>query len=263
MKVSPGSDSVLSGTLPAADAFANEVSRRLDENAQNESLTAAARMFMVESTRPKYSYNFSWLGRPIIQYPQDMLAMQEILWTVKPDLVIETGIAHGGSLVFYASLLTLNAACGGPADAVVLGIDIDIRSHNRRAIEQHPMFERIHLIEGSSTAPDVADQARRRAQSAARVVVCLDSNHTHEHVLAELELYARLTTPGSYCVVFDTIIEDLPPNMYPDRPWSTGNNPKTAVKEYLAAHPEFEIDYQIDSKLLISVSPNGYLKRVR
>jgi cephalosporin hydroxylase len=210
----------------------------------------------------RYSYNFSWLGRPIIQYPQDIIAMQEIIWQVQPDLIIETGIAHGGSLIFYASMLELNAACGGPKDAEVLGIDIEIRSHNRKAIEEHPLFSRISMIEGSSIAADVITQAKQKARGKQRVLVCLDSNHTHAHVLAELHAYAALTTIGSYCVVFDTIIEDMPADFFPDRPWGRGNNPKTAVREYLKIHPEFKIDKGIEHKLLITVAPDGYLKRV-
>ena len=215
------------------------------------------------STAPKYSYNFSWLGRPIIQYPQDIVAMQEIIWRVNPDLIIETGIAHGGSLIFSASMLELNAACGGPQNAEVLGVDIDIRAHNREAIEAHPMFKRISMIQGSSIAPEIIEQVKAKASGKQRVLVCLDSNHTHDHVLAELQGYARLTSVGSYCVVFDTIIEDMPDEMFPDRPWGPGNNPKTAVWEWLKTNTEFEIDKQTDYKLLISVAPDGYLKRVR
>ncbi|MGC8603010.1 MAG: cephalosporin hydroxylase family protein [Desulfomonilaceae bacterium] len=217
---------------------------------------------MLASIRHKYSYNFAWLGRPIIQYPQDIIAMQEIIFEVKPDLIIETGIAHGGSLIFYASMLELVAACGGP-DGVVLGIDIDIRAHNRKAIEEHPMFKRISMIEGSSIAPEIITQVNEKAKDKKSIMVCLDSNHTHDHVLAELNAYAPLTSVGSYCVVFDTIIEDMPADFFPDRPWGPGNNPKTAVREYLKDHPEFEIDKSIEHKLLITVAPDGYLKRVK
>jgi cephalosporin hydroxylase len=192
-----------------------------------------------------------------------MIAMQEIIWAVQPDLIIETGIAHGGSLIFSASLLELNAACGGPRDAEVLGVDIDIRAHNRAAIEAHPMFKRITMIEGSSIAPEIIAQVKAKAAGKQRVLVCLDSNHTHAHVLAELEAYAPLTSVGSYCVVFDTVIEDMPAELFPDRPWGPGNNPKTAVWDYLKTHPEFEIDRSIQHKLLITVAPDGYLQRVK
>ena len=243
--------------------FEQEVKDRIVGNGENANLRADATAFMKSSLGPQYSYNFSWLGRPIIQYPQDLVAMQEIIWSVQPDLIIETGIAHGGSLIFSASMLELNAACGGPQNAEVLGVDIDIRAHNREAIEAHPMFKRIAMIQGSSIAPEIVEQVKAKAVGKQRILVCLDSNHTHDHVLAELEAYAQLTSVGSYCVVFDTVVEDTADCCPSDRPWGKGNNPKTAVWEYLKAHPEFEIDKNIDYKLLISVAPDGYLKRVR
>lgn len=226
-------------------------------------LKKAADIFMQASAQPKYSYNFTWLGRPTIQYPQDIIAMQEIIWQVKPDLIIETGIAHGGSLIFHASMLELNAICGGPEDAQVLGIDIEIRPHNRKAIEAHPMFRRITMIEGSSTDKGTAEQVYDFAKSKKNILVCLDSMHTHDHVLKELELYSPLVTKGSYIVVFDTIIEDMPPGSFPDRPWDKGNNPKTAVWEFLKTTDRFAIDKSIQYKLLITVAPDGYLRRVR
>ncbi len=231
-------------------------------NESEISLQQQAQSFFETSITTKYSYKFSWLGRPIIQYPQDMVAMQELIWKVQPDLIIETGIAHGGSLIFSASMLELNAICGACQDAEVLGVDIDIRAHNREAIEAHPMFKRISMIQGSSVDPEIIEQVKAKASGKQKILVCLDSNHTHDHVLAELEAYAPLTSVGSYCVVFDTVIEDLPDNMFSDRPWSKGNNPKTAVWEYLKTHPEFEIDKSIQDKLLITVAPDGYLKRV-
>jgi cephalosporin hydroxylase len=253
--------------------FVKEVAERIASFDINEELKSTAAAFMRASTQPKYSYNFSWQGRPIIQYPQDMIAMQELIWTVKPDLILETGIAHGGSLIFSASMLAQLDMCDAiEAGAVfdpsrskrkVLGVDIDIRAHNRAAIEAHPMSSRIAMIQGSSVAPDVVQDVRDFAAGYNRVLVCLDSNHTHEHVIAELQAYAPLTSVGSYCVVFDTVIEDFPTGMYPDRPWGPGNNPKSAVFEFLKSHSEFEIDKTIDHKLLISVAPDGYLKRVR
>ncbi|RPH37075.1 MAG: cephalosporin hydroxylase [Chloroflexi bacterium] len=244
-------------------AFDDEVRERIEANGRNGPLREAARSFMRESTEPKYSYNFAWLGRPIIQYPQDIVAMQELIWAVQPDLVIETGIAHGGSLILWASLLELNAACGGPADAGVIGVDIEIRPANRDAIEGHPMHRRITMIEGSSVDPVVRSQVEGAAAGRERVLVCLDSNHTHAHVLAELEAYAPLASIGSYCVVFDTVIEDLPADAHPDRPWGPGDNPKTAVLEFLRSHAEFEVDRAIEDKLLITVAPGGYLRRIR
>lgn len=241
--------------------FKNEIKERIAAIGQNEELKASAHSFLKTSLAPKYSYNFTWLGRPIIQYPQDMIAMQEIIWEVKPDLIIETGIAHGGSLIFFASMLELVAACTGN-EGEVLGIDVDIRPHNRKAIEEHPMHKRISMIQGSSIAPDIIAQAIEKAKGKQRILICLDSNHTHEHVLAELEAYAQLTTVGSYCVVFDTVIEDMPEDFFPDRPWGPGNNPKTALHQYIKKHPEFEIDKSIHQKLLITVAPDGYLKRI-
>ncbi|CAG0939490.1 Rhamnosyl O-methyltransferase [Candidatus Brocadiaceae bacterium] len=242
--------------------FEQEVQQRINDIAENTELKTKAHEFLEASLTPKYSYNFSWLGRPIIQYPQDIVAMQEIIWQIKPDLIIETGIAHGGSLIFSASMLELIAHCTG-IEGKVLGLDIDIRPHNRAAIEAHPLFKRISMIEGSSIAPDIINQVYEKAKGKQRILVCLDSNHTHDHVLAELEAYAPLTTVGSYCVVFDTIVQDIPDELSFDRPWQQGNNPKTAVWEYLKTHDEFQIDASIHNKLLITVAPDGYLKRVR
>lgn len=242
-------------------SFEKEVKERIDAIGQNEELKSSAHHFMKASLTPKYSYNFSWLGRPIIQYPQDMIAMQEIIWEVKPDLIIETGIAHGGSLIFSAAILELVAVCTG-SEGEVIGIDIDIRPHNRKAIEEHPMYKRISMIQGSSIAPKIVAQIVEKTKGKKRILVCLDSNHTHGHVLAELEAYAPLTTIGSYCVVFDTVVEDMPKELAGNRPWGPGDNPKTAVYEYLKTHPEFEIDKAIENKLLITVAPDGYLKKI-
>ena len=252
--------------------FEEEVMSRIKENQSNFSLLEAAHRFMIESILPKYCYNFSVFGRPIIQYPQDILAMQELIWKIKPDLIIETGIAHGGSLILNASMLALQDMCDAIEQRVifnptvskrkVLGIDIDIRPNNRKAIEEHPMASRIQIIQGSSIDPKVIVQVKKVSQDYKRILVCLDSNHTHSHVLGELKAYAPMTSIGSYCVVFDTVVEDMPSHMFPDRPWGPGNNPKTAVREYLKNHPEFEIDKSIEYKLLITVASDGYLKRV-
>ena len=214
--------------------------------------------FIRETGKYKYTYNFTWLGRPIIQFPQDIVAVQEIIWKVKPDLIIETGIAHGGSLILSASILEL---IGG--DGRVLGIDIDIRDHNRVEIENNPLYRRICMIEGSSIDEKIAEQVYAFAENGKRIMVFLDSMHTHDHVLRELELYSPLVTKGSYLVVFDTIIEDMPDNFFPNRPWGKGNNPKTAVWEFLNKNDCFEIDKEIENKLLITVAPDGYLKCVR
>ena len=248
---------------PEYEQFKREGRAEAAAQGADEALQRSTREWMNLANARKYSYHFEWMGRPIIQYPQDVMAMQEVIWRVQPDLIIETGIAHGGSLIFSASMLELNAACGGPADARVLGVDIDIRAHNRTAIEAHPMSRRISMIQGSSIAPQIVAQVQAHAAGKRRVLVSLDSNHTHEHVLAELQAYAPLVSVGSYCMVFDTVIEDMPASMFPDRPWGPGDNPKTAVWEYLKTHPEFEIDKEIDHRLLVTVAPDGWLRRVR
>lgn len=253
------------------ESFAAKVATRLQDNRSDRDLLHAAHEFMRTSTKPKYSYNFSALSRPIIQYPQDMVAIQELIWAVKPDLVIEAGIAHGGSLILSASMLALLDYCDALAAGElldpakpkrrVMGIDIDIRAHNRAAIEAHPMASRIDMLEGSSIAPDMIERVHAAAGEQRRVMVFLDSMHTHDHVLAELEAYAPLVSSGSYCTVFDTIIEDLPADSYPDRPWDVGNNPKTAVREFLAHNDDFVVDEDLEAKLLITVAPGGYLRR--
>jgi cephalosporin hydroxylase len=238
--------------------FINERTQRVEGNGRNKSLQKAAADFNVESNKAQYSYNFSWMGRPIIQYPQDMIVMQELIWEIKPDLIIETGIAHGGSLIYYASIMELIG------HGQVLGIDIDIRQHNKLEIEKHPMFKRIAMIEGSSVSEETVEEVRKFAEGKKKILVCLDSNHTHEHVLQELQFYAPFVSLDSYIVVFDTIVEDLPEGYFSQqRPWGVSNNPKTAVHAFLKANRNFEIDASIDNKVLISVAPNGYLKRVK
>lgn len=243
-------------TNTAIQDFNAECRAEIVAQGQDNNLKNLARDFYNESAKHKYTYHFSWMGRPIIQLPQDMMAMQEIIWQVKPDLVIECGIAHGGSILYYASLLELQG------HGEVLGIDRDIRPHNREAIESHPMFKRVSMIEGSSLDPAVAEQVRAAA-AGKKVILVLDSNHTHEHVLEELRLYAPLVSVDSYCVVMDTVVEDMPADAFPDRPWGPGDNPKTAVWAYLEENRDFEIDYQTQNKLLITVAPDGYLRRIR
>ena len=238
------------------EQFREEVRENIAGLKRDTGLQALSRAWVREISPHKYAYNFSWMGRPIIQFPQDMIAMQEILWSVKPDLVIEAGVAHGGSIVYYASLLELMG------HGEVLGVDIDIRAHNRESIESHAMARRIKLIQGSSIEADTILQVHEMARGK-RVVVVLDSNHTHEHVLAELRAYAPLVCEGGYCVVMDTIVEHMPESMFPDRPWGPGNNPMTAVQAYLKENDHFRIDDDIDAKLLITVAPSGYLRRVR
>lgn len=226
--------------------------------ATREEVWELSKRWINETAKYSYTYGFKWMGLPIIQLPQDIVAMQELVWRLKPDLIIETGVARGGSLVFYASMLEL---IGGPG--IVVGIDIDIRAENRVNIEKHPMSKRIRMIQGSSIQEETVAQVRAITENKKTVLVALDSNHTHEHVLAELKMYSPLVTMDSYIVVFDTIVEDMAEDAFPNRPWGRGNNPKTAVREFIAGNEEFVIDREIDDKLLISVSPEGYLKRVR
>ena len=254
------------------DQFKHEGLKEIESLGADSELAALSIEWINYANAHKYSYHFEWQGRPIIQYPQDMVAMQELIWSVKPDLIIETGIAHGGSLIFSASMLALldmtDAIEGSTvfdprkSRRKVLGIDIDIRPHNKQAIEAHAMASRIQMIQGSSIAPEIIEEVKQMARGYDRILVCLDSNHTHEHVLAELEAYAPLTSKDSYCVVFDTVIEDMPPDMFPDRSWGPGNNPKTAVREFLKSNKKFVIDKTIENKLLITVAPSGYLRRV-
>lgn len=238
--------------------FLNGNRKAIDRMGSDPQLRTLTNEWFRAAAEHEYSYHFSWMGRPIIQFPQDIVAMQELIWKIQPDLIIETGIARGGSLIFYASMLEL---LGG--DRQVLGIDIDIRSHNRNAVEQHPMFNRIALLEGSSVAPEIVRQVESAADGKQCVMVVLDSNHTHDHVQQELACYADMVTPGSYLIVFDSIIEDMPESFSSDRPWGPGNNPKTAVHQFLAANRNFEIDREIQDKLQITVAPDGYLRRVQ
>lgn len=229
----------------------------ISQQAKNKGLILAARVFMEQSVGAQYSYNLDWLGLPIIQYPQDIAAMQEIVWQVKPDLIIETGTARGGSAVFYASMLKLLGR------GKVVSIDIDIRRHNRNAIRQHPLSPYITLIEGSSIAASTLQKVENIANKAKKVLVTLDSLHTHEHVLAELEFYSKFVTRGSYLVVFDTVIGNLPQKYSLGKPWGKDNNPKTAVDEFLKNRRDFILDKGIENKLLLTVAPGGYLKRIK
>ena len=251
--------------------FKEEVQNNIRVLGENQNAQKLGIDFIIQTAALKYSYNFSWLSRPIIQFPQDMIAMQELIWAIKPDLIIETGIAHGGSLIFSASMLALLDMCDAIETGTVfdpkkscrkvLGIDVDIRSYNRKAIEAHPMASRILMIQGSSLDPEIIQQVHTLSSSYSRIMVCLDSNHTHDHVLAELNAYAALTSVTSYCVVFDTVIEDMSKDMFPDRPWGPRNNPKTAVHEFLKNNTNFEIDKEMQNKLLITCAPDGFLRR--
>ena len=237
--------------------FFAEVHENIDGMREDAAVRQATLDWINAIAPHNYTYNFTWLGRPVIQFPQDLAALQEIIWDTRPNLIVETGIAHGGSLIFHASMLQLLGN-----DGRVLGVDIDIRGHNRGEIEVHPMYDRIDMIEGSSIDDAIAALVAKATAKVERVMVVLDSNHTHTHVLRELELYAPLVTKECYLVVCDTLIEDMPAGSFPDRPWDKGNNPHTAVAAYLKTTDRFEVDQAIDAKLQISVAPGGYLKCV-
>jgi cephalosporin hydroxylase len=258
--------------------FKTENAEKIATYPSQQQWHALSNQWMQHAFTQRYMYHFSWMGRPIIQTPNDMVALQEIIWQVKPDLIIETGIAHGGSLILSASLLALldeaeavaNHSTVDPraSKRKVIGIDIDIRAHNRAAIEAHPMAHRIQMIEGSSIAPETLAKVKAAAAGYKNILVCLDSHHTHEHVKAELALYTPFVAIGSYCVVYDTVVEDMPPSIFPDRDWAPGNNPKTAVWEFIdqqntkPGSPRFEIDRSINDKLMITAAPEGWLKRI-
>lgn len=240
------------------EKFAAERAMAVTEMGADQALRAKSIDWMVHADRYKYTYNFTWMGRPIIKFPNDMVAQQEIVWRTRPDLIIETGIAHGGSIIFSASLLELLGK------GRVVGIDVDIRAHNRAEIEKHPMAKRITMIEGGSTDPAVFAQVRELARGATSVMVILDSNHTHQHVYDELKLYADLVTVDNYVILPDTFIEFFPKGYYASsRPWDVGNNPWTAMKQFMAERTDFEIDPEPVNKSLITESFDGYLRRIR
>jgi len=248
--------------MNSIEEFKEEVKENIKRLGEDDALNKMSKEWLLQANLDKYCYNFRWLGRPIIQYPGDIIAMQEIVWEVKPDLIIETGIAHGGSLIFYASLLTLLNNGGH-----VLGIDIDIREHNRKEIEAHPMYDKITMLQGSSIDKNIVEQVHNFAKNYEKVLVVLDSNHSHAHVLEECKSYSSLVTKGSYLVVMDTvtemILQALEGREIPEhykRPWGVGDNPMTAVQEFLKTNNRFEIDESIDAKIQISACPKGFLK---
>ena len=257
--------------MTPTEQFAAQRQERLAAYTQDTGFKDLSRQWLQESMSKMYVYNFDWMGRPVIQYPQDIMAIQELVWRVRPDLIVETGIAHGGSLILSASMLAMLDLCDAietgatlnprQSKRKVIGIDIDIREHNRVAIEAHPMASRIEMIQGSSVAKEVVSQVHMAAQGFNTVMVFLDSMHTHDHVLGELDAYGPLVTSGSYCVVFDTFVDDMPPQFFADRPWDVGNNPKTAVHQWLRGQPDFSIDAQMQARLMVTVAPEGFLRR--
>jgi len=231
--------------------------RFIKKMSNNDELKKITRKWFNKSFNHEYSYHFTWLGRPIIQYPQDMIGLQELIWRIKPDLIIETGIARGGSLIFSASILEIIGR------GRVVGIDIDIRKQNKNEIKKHKLFKRITMVEGSSLDEKIVKRVYNLAKNKKKILLLLDSFHTHDHVLQELELYSKLVRKNNYILVFDTIIEDLPASSFPKRPWGKGNNPKTAVKEFLRINKEFALDKTLERKLLITSCPNGLIKRIK
>jgi len=239
------------------EEFNLHVKENIEQLGQSQEMQDLGVEFVRRTAKHNYSYNFSWMGVPVIQFPQDLLAMQELIWRIKPDVIIETGVARGGSIVFYASMMEMM----GIQDGQVIGIDIDIRAHNREAIESHPMSTRIKLIQGSSVDPSVVEQVKKLTLNKKNIMVCLDSMHTEEHVFKELKFYSEFVSKGSYLVVFDTSIDDMPSDFFNDRPWGPDNNPKTAIDKFLLSSDDFEIDKTVCNKLLVTVARSGYLKR--
>ena len=231
---------------------------RIAAMAADSAFRTLTREWFNASCRHRYSYHFTWLGLPVIQYPQDLIAMQEVIWRTRPELIVETGIARGGSLVFFASMLEMIGSSGR-----VVGVDVEIRRHNRAAIESHPLAKRITMLEGSSIDGAIVEEVRTMARAIRSILVVLDSNHTHEHVLRELELYSPLVRKGGYVIVMDTVVEDLPAELFPERPWGPGDSPRTAVQAFLKNNDRFQVDAEIENKLLLTVAPGGYLKRVK
>ena len=253
-------------------AFQSECESNIRNYSKEENWKSISNEWMQHAFDKKYMYNFTSLGRPIIQNPEDMVAFQELVWSVKPDLIIEMGVAHGGSLIQSAAMLAQLDLCEAieagsswnpkNSDRRVLGVDIDIRKHNRDAIEKHPMSSRIEMIEGSSIDSNIIKQVHSIANGYSKIMLCLDSHHTYAHVLAELNAYAELVSVDSYCIVFDTVVEEMPVDMFPDRPWEPGDGPKTAVIQFLTENKNFEVDDNYDQKLLLSCCPHGYLRRI-
>lgn len=246
--------------------FYRESAQNITAMAGDESVRTLTREWLALVARYRYVYNWSWMGLPIIQLPADIVATQEVIWAVKPTVIIETGVARGGSIVFNASQLALLDACDRlqgkqSAKRTCIGIDIDIRSHNRSAIDAHPLASMIVLYEGSSITDETYQFVKQALDPTDRVMVVLDSNHTRDHVLREMQLYSSLVSPGSFMIVHDTGIEGDPEGRDPDRDWGRGNNPLTAVEDFLRVSSDFYPVEDINDKLLITSSPGGYLRR--
>ena len=239
------------------DAFLADRRRNSVALGQDEAAFTASVEAVVRADRHSYAYLWTWLGVPIIQLPADVMATQEVVWDCKPDVVIETGVARGGSLIFMASLLTLIGK------GKIVGVDIDIRAHNRRSIEEHALTNLVTLIEGPSTDPETIARVRETIPDGASVMVILDSDHSYDHVLDELRVYGPLVTPGQFLVVADTLLGRLTPEQTPKARadvWEPGNEPLSALREYMRETDRFSIDEAINGKLILSSSPGGYLR---
>ena len=252
--------------------FENECAEECYKQARDKSFIKLSDSWLNKSWRYKYTYHFKWMDRPIIQMPQDILALQEIIWKVKPDLIIETGIAHGGSICLSASLLALlemEDSYNKPElnnkknNRKVIGIDIDIRKHNKEKLNNHFLSEKMVMIEASSVDLKTFAKVKKISEDYSNILVILDSNHTGEHVLKELNLYGSLVSQNSYCIVFDTIIEKMDDAFSKDRPWSKKNSPKSAIEKFLKTNETFEIDHSVDDRLVLSMAPGGFLKKIR
>lgn len=239
------------------DEFAKKARTQALALGQDRTVFDSSIDILLAANKYDYAYLWTWMGIPIIQLPADIMATQEVIWATKPDVIIETGVARGGSMVFMASLLELLG------NGKVIGVDIDIRAHNRDSIERNPLAKRISLIEGPSTSSSVVDKVRSKIPPGASVMVILDSDHSRDHVLAELRAYASLVTPGCYLVVADTLLGELQPDAElrnRSKAWGKGNEPLSALKIFLEESDRFEVDPVINGKLILSSSTGGYLR---
>lgn len=238
--------------------FKKKVDKNIKLMSQDKNLKKKSIDWMLHADKYKYTYNFRWMGIPIIKFPNDILALQEIIWKVKPDVIIETGIAHGGSIIFSATMLELIGK-----DGLVIGVDIDIRKHNRVEIEKSKFYKRIKMFEGSSVSKKIIKKIKSLIKPKSKVMVFLDSNHTYPHVMKEIEIYSKLVTKNSYLVVEDTFTEFFPKNYFSNRPWDVGNNPLIAINEFLKKNKNFKIDKNLNEKLSITETFDGYLKKIK
>ncbi|CAK7061649.1 MAG: Rhamnosyl O-methyltransferase [Desulfovibrio sp.] len=250
-------------SFPELETYKAESLTRVAEYHADKDLQNMGHDFLQTAINKQYAYNFFWCGVPLLQIPQETQAMQEVIWEVKPDCIIETGVAWGGSLMFSASMLCVLESCNYITNGLVIGIDIEIRPHNKQNIQAHPLASKIHLLEGSSIDENIVAQVSRLVEDKKRILVCLDSNHTHAHVLQELRLYSPFVGIGSYCIVGDTGIEDFENAPHTERPWGAGNSPKSAVHAFLKESSDFIVDSHTERKLIFTGSPDGYLKRIK